>query len=289
MRRAFGATLVAAAALAAASAAMAEQAAPLAKRISETRKDVRNDVWHGHDRVVFDFDGRQAWIVLPKGEPAEGAPWTWTMQWADAFVDRQGCLGTLARGWRHVTIDVFGTRMDAEGLRVCRAFQRYLVETLGFAPQARLIGMSWGGFFSVRYANAHPDCVRRIYLDAPLLHFGSGFARGGAHSDASDTLGPWAASAPADGNWLDDPRMPVNMAGSLARAKIPVLLLYGGQDQSVVPETNCELFASRFKAAGGDISVNARTAFGHHPHGLDPDKTGPIVDFFLETPAKAGE
>ena len=148
--------------------------------------------------------------------------------------------------------------------------------------------MSWGGFFSVRYANAHPDCVRRIYLDAPLLHFGSGFAKGGEHSDASDTIGPWSASAPADGNWLDDPRMPVNMAASLARAKIPVLLLYGGQDQSVVPETNCRLFASRFKAAGGDIRIDARPGFGHHPHGLDPDKTGPIVDFFLETPALAG-
>ena len=32
--------------------------------------------------------------------------------------------------------------------------------------------MSWGGFFSVRYAAAFPDCVARIYLDAPLLTFG---------------------------------------------------------------------------------------------------------------------
>lgn len=35
------------------------------------------------------------------------------------------------------------------------------------------------------------------------------------------------------------------------------------------------------EAAGGKPIVNYRSLFGHHPHGLDPNKTAQIVNFFL--------
>ncbi len=85
---------------------------------------------------------------------------------------------------------------------------------------------------------------------------------------------------PADGNWSADPRMPVNMTDPLAKAGIPILLLYGGQDATVPPSRNCELFAERFKAAGGKIDIHHRALYGHHPHGEDPNKTSSIVSFF---------
>lgn len=69
---------------------------------------------------------------------------------------------------------------------------------------------------------------------------------------------------------------------SIAKAGIPALLLYGGQDQTVPPAQNCELFATRFKAAGGKITVQKRALFGHHPHGVDPDKTAVVCDFFAK-------
>ena len=59
--------------------------------------------------------------------------------------------------------------MDENDLKVCAAFQGFLVKELGFAPKVNLIGMSWGGSFSTRYAATYPQNVRRIYLDAPLL------------------------------------------------------------------------------------------------------------------------
>ena len=163
-----------------------------------------------------------------------------------------------------------------------RAFQRFLVETLDFAPKANLVGMSWGGFFSVRYAARNPECVAKIYLDAPLLTF-DGFAHLGAAqtpTEAAAQIGPWAAMPPPDGNWTADPRMPVNMAEALAAAHIPILLLYGGQDATVPPAKNCEPFAARFRAAGGEISAENRNLFGHHPHGVDPNKTATITEFF---------
>ncbi len=249
-------------------------ALPLRAKIARAHRIVGEDTWYGHRRTKFDFNGRVAWVVEPSVPPLSGRPWTWTMQWAEAFVDRTGVPDLLKRGYHHVTLDLFDTRMDDAGVAAAAAFQAFLVRDLGFAPQANLVGMSWGGFFSTRYAAAYPENVRRIYYDAPLLNFQS-FARANPNG-----LGPWKASAPADGAWAQDPRMPVNLADRIAKAGIPVLILYGGQDHTVLPAENCELFAARLKAAGGKVEVERRALFGHHPHGVDPDKTARIVDFF---------
>ena len=77
--------------------------------------------------------------------------------------------------------------------------------------------------------------------------------------------------------------MPVNMAESVAKAGIPILLLYGGKDVVVPPKTSCEPFVERFKAAGGRISVTCRPAYGHHPHGEDKGRTVRIRDFFASS------
>ena len=246
----------------------------LRAKIAARCKITGEDMWYGYRRTKFDFGGRAAWVVEPSVAPAAGTPWTWTMQWAEAFVDRTGVPDLLKHGFHHVTIDLFDTRMDEKGLAAAAEFQRFLVDDLGLAPKANLVGMSWGGFFSTRYAAAHPENVAKIYLDAPLLNF-DGFG-----NPDYGRIGVWANRKPADGVWTADPEMPVNKAAAIAAAKIPVLLVYGGADTVVPPAQNCKLFAARFKAAGGLLKEVPRGLFGHHPHGLDPDKTKPVVDFF---------
>ena len=243
----------------------------LTERIAKTFKVTATNTWYGGERTVFDFEGYEAWVVEPPaGTPvAEGNPWTWTMQWKDAFVPRTGVPRLLAQGYHHVTIDTFANHMDEKGLAVSRKFQEYLVKELGFAPKARLIGMSWGGFFSIRYASTYPENVTKIYLDAPLLNF-DGFGGVPKH---------WADRKPANGLWTDDPEMPVNRAAPIAKAGIPILLLYGGVDAVVPPTLNCEIFAPRFKSAGGTITVMRRSAYAHHPHGVEVDENT-IIDFF---------
>lgn len=241
----------------------------IADKIAAGHAVVSEDEWYGFHRVKFDFNGYTAWIVEPSGAPTEDKSWTWTMQWAEAFVPRTGVPDLLARGFYHVTLEAFGRRAVDEALPDFAAFQTFLTDTLGLAPKANLIGMSWGGFFSVRYASAYLENVRRIYLDAPLLNL-EGF---------DGDIGPWKDCA--DGaSWSDDPRMPINVADKVAAAGIPILLLYGGQDQTVNPVANSEIFVERFKAAGGDITIKYRSGYGHHPHGLDPGSTDPIVVFF---------
>ena len=267
--------------LAAACAAVVATANDLAKikaKIEKERTVRKVDKFCGFDRVVFDFEGHDAWVVCPSGKSRAGMPWTWTMQWADAYVPRTNVPQMLADGYHHVTIDTFRHRMDETGLQVSAAFQKYLVEKLGFAPKAYLIGMSWGGFFSIRYAATYPSNVAKIYLDCPLLTF-HGFSPKGTPTETAKRIGPWAENAPADGDWMDDPRMPINIFPPIATAKIPVLLLYGGQDQTLDPNLNSRLFVPRFQKAGGDITVTCRSLYGHHPHGVaESDLT--IKNFF---------
>lgn len=252
----------------------------LTDRIAQTHKVKATDCWQGGQRTVFDFDGYDAWVVEPpEGKvPAQGMPWTWTMQWRDSFVARTGVPQMLAKGWHHVSIDTFTNRMDDAGLTVSRRFHEYLVRDLGFAQKACLVGMSWGGFFSVRYAASNPQGVAKIYLDCPFLNLG------GACRDVD--LGPWKGIESE--SWIDDPRMPVNMAAKIAAAKIPVLLAYGGADTVLDPKLNSEVFIPRFRAAGGDLTVVYRKLYGHHPHGFEPGETV-VPDFFDDRKTEEGK
>ena len=263
--------LTAAATLAAGG--FANDLAEMKAKIAADHKVIATDKFHGFDRVVFDFDGYEAWVVCPVGETRKGTPWTWCMQWATAFVPRTNVPQMLRDGYHHVTINTFAHRMDETGLRASAAFQDYLVSKLGFAKKAYLIGMSWGGFFSVRYANRYPQNVAKIYMDAPLLCF----------KDGRVGIGPWDGKMPADG-WAASPEMPVNMAASIAKADIPVLVLYGGADTVCPPDINCEPFMERFRAAGSDLTVKKRGLYAHHPHGVEAYET--TIKQFFERPKR---
>lgn len=262
----------------AAVVAFANDCAELKAKIERDFTVQRVDKFHGFDRIVFDFKGYEAWVVCPSGETRPGCPWTWTMQWATAYVPRTNVPQMLADGYHHVTIDTFRHRMDETGLAVSADYQKFLVEKLGFAPKAFLIGMSWGGFFSVRYSVTYPQNVAKAYLDCPLLTF-HGFSPKNTPTETAKRIGPWAEKAPADGCWADDPRMPVNMAERLVATKIPVLLIYNGYDLTLDPDLNSRVFVSRFRRAGGNLEVIYRSLYGHHPHGVETDETT-IKDFF---------
>ena len=103
----------------------------LRAKIAKTCKITGEDMWYGYRRTKFEFKGRKAWVVEPSCTPKKGVPWTWTMQWAEAFVDRTGVPDLLAKGYHHVTLDVFDTRMDENGLKACAEFQDFLVKELG--------------------------------------------------------------------------------------------------------------------------------------------------------------
>lgn len=237
------------------------------KRIA-FRPEWKIDEWHGFTRHSFEFEGCNAWIVEPHITAGDGR-WSWVTQWADAFVKRTGAEALLEHGFYHVHIDVFKFKCSPEGVAIMGRFQKMLV-SLGLSPKCNLIGMSWGGFFSLRYAETFPENVNSIYLDAPLCD---------AAEDTPVTrprlLEIMRNFQLTRAELVTSLLNPINNVKAIV--KIPVFALVGQTDQSVDVTTNFDVFAERFQAAGGELTVTRREYWGHHPHGLD-DPT-PLLEF----------
>lgn len=230
--------------------------------------DWETDIWYGFTRYHFDFEGHKAWIV----EPFVSVPdnrWSWCTQWAEAFVPRVGTVALLEHGFYHVHIDVFEHRANPAGVEVMSRFQDYLV-AMGFSPKANLIGMSWGGYFALRYAGEHPDKVCGIYLDAPLCNA----ADTDPNKDNENVPRHTQELTERYGLTFEELKTsalnPINNLKPIADAKIPLFAAIGQQDMVVNHETNFDIVEERIKAAGWSFyKVIRRESWGHHPHGFD--------------------
>ena len=242
--------------------------------------------WYGYRRHNFTLAGRSGFIVEPP-HPCPGLPWTWCLQWAEAFVPRTPALKLLERGFHHVHLNVFDTYMNEDGVKILEQFYQ-LLQSLHFHKKAALLGMSYGGLFSLRWAASHPETVAAMWLDAPVCSLT--FAAERNESNASpETARHFQESAKAhmaayhvsDFEGLKNhPLNPLNNVKPIAEAKIPILAIRSGQDQTVFPTTNIDILEKRLKAAGGDIQVLRRDYYGHHPHGMDDPTL--LADFILQ-------
>lgn len=261
-------------------------AGPDADRIAVKCKVLSRDRMQGFDRIRFEFEGCMAWVVEP-AKPAEKSPWVWCMEWPTAFQNRTGVKELLSAGYRWVAFNpafgwnkkpVAGNQND-DMVEKRNRFQKFLVAELGLEERCCLVGMSWGGFYSVRYASMHPECVKAMYLDAPLLDFSTLSSFKGKTCEQLKAFYPQVTK---DYVGADDPLQPVSpaRAEAIAKAKIPVLLIYGAKDTVVPAESNCLRFADAFEKAGGHLKLWRDNLRGHHPHGLELGEGVVFVNFF---------
>ncbi|MBR7120381.1 MAG: alpha/beta fold hydrolase [Lentisphaeria bacterium] len=242
--------------------------------------------WYGYRRHNFELENCKGFIVEPP-YPAKGLPWHWCTQWAEAFVPRTPALQLLERGFHHVHFNVFETMFNDEGIKKVEKFYA-LLQSLGFHKKAALTGMSYGGLFALRWAAEHPETVGAIYLDAPVCSLAFSAERNGSNATPAQverSIGEakkhYAAYNVSDcEGLLKHPKNPLNNYLPIAKAQIPILALRAGQDQSVLPASNIDAFASRMIEAGGNIKIINRNMYGHHPHGMD-DPT-PLTGFILQ-------
>jgi len=65
---------------------------------------------------------------------------------------------------------------------------------------------------------------------------------------------------------------------AMAKAKVPILVVYGDADKVVPHKENSVMIFDRYKALGGPAEQIVKPGGDHHPHGLSDPK--PIVEFF---------
>lgn len=218
--------------------------------------------WYNFDRYKFEFEGRNAWVAVPHEAAGDGR-WSWCTQWAEAFVERVGTTDLLSKGFHHAHIDVFDTKCNIEGVEIMKRFHDFLVSR-GLAEKVNLIGMSWGGYFSLRYATTYPEKVKAIYLDAPVCNSAD------PKSSAAERVADISKMYNLTIEELKTSTLnPINRVQVLIDNQIPLFIATGEDDLVVEVATNINLIEAELKKANYPYTIIRRAAWGHHPHGFD--------------------
>ena len=241
------------------------------------------DTWHGYVRHNFTVDGCAAWVAEPK-QSASGNPWTWCMEFPDAFTERTGVLQLLEKGFHHVYLNVGNTHGCPAAVKHFDAFYKVL-QAGGLAKKAALIGISRGGLYCYNFAAEDPSRVACIYGDAAVCDLKSWPAGKGK---GTGSPGDWTALIKNYGfrneaEALAYKKNPVDELGSIAAAKVALIHVVGDADKAVPPDENTLIIEERYKKLGGKVVVIHKPGCDHHPHGLENPQ--PIVDFILEQTA----
>lgn len=262
------------------TATSAADSAVALPKAAEDWPDATVDNWHGFKRYNFTVEGCQAWVVEPK-QTLPGNPWSWCLEFPDAFTERCAAPALLAKGFHHVHIVVGNTFGCPAALKHFDAFYDLLIKH-GLARKAVLIGLSRGGLYAYRWAAENPEQVAVIYGDAPVCDFKSW---PGGKRKAKGSPADWAALLKCydfkdEAEALAYRGNPVDVLEKLAKARIALIHVVGDADNDVPLEENTALVEERYRKLGGEIRVIHKPGVGHHPHGLE-DPT-PVVDFILE-------
>jgi pimeloyl-ACP methyl ester carboxylesterase len=243
-------------------------------------QDSTVDDWHGYKRFNFTVAGCKAWVVEP-GKARPGNPWSWCLEFPDAFTERCATLQLLDAGYFSAHIEVGNTFGCPKAVEQFNAFYRKL-KAQGLNPRPVLIGISRGGLYAYRWAAENPGKVGAIYGDAPVCDFKSwpaGKGRGkGSPQDWQALIHAYGFKDEAEA--LAYTKNPIDTLAGLAAARVPIIHVVGDSDDVVPVAENTAILETRYRELGGTIKVIHKPGVGHHPHGLDDP--APVVDFILK-------
>ncbi len=223
----------------------------------------------------FVFEGRRAAVVHPT-VPANGC-WVWKAEYFDAFPNFEEAM--VQRGY-HVCFVDHATRWapDSE-VELSARFLRHVAATYQLNPRGVAVGMSCGGLMATRLAEAYPELIDVLYLDAPVMNILSMVGMGNMRDQALDRFvreitDTYRCSRSALVTFRNSP---IDNMAPLVEHHIPVIMLYGNADPVVIYRENGGVLEDYYRAHGGTIQVICKSMVEHHPHGLDNPQ--PIVDF----------
>ena len=235
--------------------------------------------WHGFDQFHFRIAGRDAYLIVP-ATPLDGKPWIWRARFPDyhAEIDIELIRQGYHLGYLNVA-DQFGS---PEIVERASAFYRYLVDQRGLNPTPALEGVSRGGLLVYNWAAANRDSVACIYCDTPVLDIRSwpGGKGAGIGSEAA-----WKKCLGAYGLTEDQAaqfnQQPIDKAGILAKAKIPILHIVSENARVVPPSENTYRLREELKKFGHDMAVisvaqGTEKSSGHHFDHPDPRR---VIEF----------
>lgn len=238
--------------------------------------NMKESIWHGFKRTDFTFEGMDAIIVFPD-ESNKTDKWLLKTEYFNAFPEAE--IRMVQLGWHLAYVKNISRWGPEEDFDRKKRFADFLHKEYGLYEKCIPVGMSCGGMIAVYFAAKYPEKVSALYLDAPVMNFLScpanfGIAKGDMLED-----------------FLRDRKMtlselicyrehPIDKIPLLAENDIPVLLVYGDNDEVVPFCENGKCLVDYYTTHGKAIEAIGKKNCGHHPHGLEDAK--PIIDFMFK-------
>jgi len=196
----------------------------------------------------FEFEGRKAIIVFPN-KANKKKNWIWRARfWGH---EPQLDKALLDKGFHVVYVDVMHLFGNQQAVNLWNGFYDYCRENYKLSEKVVLEGMSRGGLIIYNWAAQNTDKVACIYGDAPVCDIKSW--PGGLYSGIG-SAGMWNHCKRAYGlNTDEDVKAykegPIYNAAIIAKAKIPVIHVYGAIDEVVPYKENTALVEKQFEKA----------------------------------------
>lgn len=235
--------------------------------------------WNGFLQEEFEFEGRTATIVFPKDKISSGN-WSLKTEYKDAFPETE--VELLKKGFHITYLENTSRFAPKEDCEAKARFVKFIAEKYGLKNKCVLIGMSCGGAHAVRFAGMFPELAECMFIDAPVLNYCNFPGKIGNSVFEIIWNNEFAKTYPgiSRAKLLSFDEHPINMVDVLIEHKIPVLMLYGNEDMTVLYNENGALLEEAYKKAPELLTVIKRESQGHHPHGF-PTNPKIIVDYIL--------
>lgn len=228
--------------------------------------------WNGYECLDFQFEKCDAFLVKPKCKP--NGKWALKTEYRGAFPATECEL--LSRGW-HIAFRTNKNRWATKDQIECTArFVKFVSEEFGLEGKCSTVGMSCGGLIATTLAEAHPELIDVLYIDAPVLNLlscpcGMGVANDLIYPEFSRVTGYTKSTILA---YRDHP---IDKMHVLIANDIPVVLVAGDSDRVVPYCENGAVLADYYQRNGGRIKFWVKPGCDHHPHGLT-DREKEVAD-----------
>lgn len=223
--------------------------------------------WNGYKCKKFTFEEKEAIIVFPH-EVEPNRSWLLKTEYWDGFPQTETEM--LKRGFHLAYIQNetrFATQSDCA--RKAR-FVKFISEAYNLKEKCTTVGYSCGGAHAVNFAGYYPECVCCIFIDAPVLNFCDypGRLPGGKCEKVWENEFIFAYPGITRAKLFDFSNHPINRADTLKKHKIPIIMLYGTEDETVIYDKNGRLLEAEYESCPELLTVIQRPLQGHHPHGF---------------------
>lgn len=234
--------------------------------------------WNGFKCEWFEFEGKKAVIVFPHEAESE-RNWLLKTEYWDGYPQTE--IEMLKRGFHLAYVQNetrFATVSDCE--RKAR-FVKFISEEYGLRDKCTTVGYSCGGAHAVNFAGYFPECVCCLFIDAPVLNFCDYPGRLSDEKCEKVWENEFVLAYPGitRAKLLNFQNHPINRVDVLKRNKLPIIMLYGSEDETVYYDLNGRLLEQEYEDCPELLTVIERHLQGHHPHGfLLNTKRGSIYD-----------